>query len=64
MHHRTKSKAKAQALAAIQSSAKHAGGAKGVSAGTIAVAYALLEVAFQLGRIADNVPLYGPASEH
>jgi hypothetical protein len=58
MHHRTKSKAKAQALAAIQSSAKHAGGAKGVSAGTIA------EVAFQLGRIADNVPLYGPASEH
>jgi hypothetical protein len=29
----------------------------------IAVAQALLELAFQVGRVADNVPLFGPQEE-
>jgi len=30
----------------------------------VAIVHALLEVAFQIGRVADNVPLWGPPEEH
>lgn len=33
------------------------------TAALVACAYALLEVAFQIGRVADNVPLWGPPEE-
>lgn len=29
----------------------------------VALVFALLEVAFQIGRVADNVPVWGPPDE-
>jgi len=34
-----------------------------LQAAAVAVTFALLEVAFQVGRVADNVPLWGPPEE-
>jgi hypothetical protein len=61
---RTSSPAKRRALTAIRNAAQYAREPRGRVAAECGIALALLEIAFQLGRIADNVPLYGPAEEH
>lgn len=60
---RTASPNRERAKTAIDSALTRRNPQTGQTAALCAVAYALLEVAFQVGRVADNVPLFGPARE-
>lgn len=57
------SKARRLSFKAAEQAAKHAGTEKGSDAAVVALAMALLEVAYQVGRAVDTTPIYGPPEE-
>jgi len=57
------SKARRLALQAAQEAAERAGTAKGEDATRLALSFAVLELAHQMGRLADAMPVFGPPEE-
>lgn len=57
------SKARRLAFKAAEESVKHAGTRKGETAAEVCLAMALLELAYQVGHLSDQMPVYGPPED-
>jgi hypothetical protein len=48
---------------ALKSAGEHLSVEEGSASAVVGVGYALLELAYQVGRLADQSPVYGPPEE-
>lgn len=57
------SRSRGQALDALRHVSGHVKDDAAVASALVAIGYALVELAYQVGRVADQVPVYGPPEE-